>query len=160
MEGWHEFFLGQVGAAAALGGLVFVGVSINLGKIMASAHLPNRAQESLMLLLAILILSSLALVPNLATAGFGAETLGVGAAAWLGGTILHVRTLRLVEREYRRAARASAILGQLVTLTLLAAGLLMALGQDAGPYVLAGGMMAAYFLTFIHAWVLLVEINR
>lgn len=160
MEGWHEFFLGQVGAAAALGGLVFVGVSINLEKIMASAHLPNRAQESLMLLLAVLILSSLALVPGLTTVGLGADTLAVGAVAWLGGSLLHTRTLRVVESEYRRAARASAVLGQLVILTILAAGLLMVFGLDAGPYVLAGAMMAAYFLTFIHAWVLLVEINR
>jgi hypothetical protein len=32
-EGWANFFIAQVGAAAALTGLIFVGVSINLNKI-------------------------------------------------------------------------------------------------------------------------------
>jgi hypothetical protein len=34
MGEWHEFFLAQAGAAGVLTGLVFVGVSINLEKIL------------------------------------------------------------------------------------------------------------------------------
>ena len=34
MGAWHEFFLAQAGAAGVLVGLVFVGVSINLEKIL------------------------------------------------------------------------------------------------------------------------------
>ena len=41
---WTDFFVAQVGATAALEGLVIVAVSINLKQILAYAHLPGRAQ--------------------------------------------------------------------------------------------------------------------
>ena len=40
MEGWGEFYVGEVGAAAALAGLLFVAISINIEKILAVATLP------------------------------------------------------------------------------------------------------------------------
>ena len=36
MSEWHEFFLAEAGVAAVLTGLVFIGVSINLDKIMSN----------------------------------------------------------------------------------------------------------------------------
>ena len=43
MNEWHDFFLAQAGAAGVLTGLVFVGVSINLQKIVSdpSSGLPR-----------------------------------------------------------------------------------------------------------------------
>jgi hypothetical protein len=43
--GWDNFFVAEVGAAAALSGLLFVAVSINLTRILAIPHLPARAAE-------------------------------------------------------------------------------------------------------------------
>jgi hypothetical protein len=160
MDGWQNFYLGQVGAAAALGGLVFVGVSINLAKIMSAPNLPNRAQEALGLLFYILILGSIALVPGLDRTGFGAAALVIGALAWLGVTTLHRRSLGAVDGPFRRPTIAAAVLGQIVTLAIATAGVLMLVGQPAGMYLLVGAILAAYFLIFIHAWVLLVEVNR
>ena len=160
MDGWRDFYLAQVGASAALGGLVFVGVSINLDKIMASPHLPNRALESLMLLLAILTLASLALVPALPPRGFGAEALGVGIVAWAAASILHRRNLTMVEAQFRGPARTAAAIGQAVTLLLAGSGLVALLGFAPGAYGVVAALMLGYLLVFIHAWVLLVEINR
>jgi hypothetical protein len=55
MSEWHEFFLAEAGVAAVLTGLVFIGVSINLDKIMSNpGHgLPGRALEALVLLMAV-----------------------------------------------------------------------------------------------------------
>ena len=63
MNEWHDFFLAQAGAAGVLTGLVFVGVSINLQKIVSdpSSGLAGRAAEALILLVAVLTASVLLL---------------------------------------------------------------------------------------------------
>jgi len=160
MQGWSEFYLGQVGASAALGGLVFVGLSINLAKIMASPHLPDRAMVALVLLLSVLLVASLALAPGQRPSAFGAEALGVGLAAWAGVSWLHARTMRKVEPEFRAAAITGVLLGQACAILLWAGGAQLMAGMVAGAYVLGTGVLLIYVLVFIHAWVLLVEINR
>jgi hypothetical protein len=52
MDQWHDFFLAQAGAAGVLTGLVFVGVSINLQKIVSEpgSGLTGRAAEALIVL--------------------------------------------------------------------------------------------------------------
>jgi len=64
MTGWESFFVAQVGASAAVAGLVFVGVSINLDKILKYVGLPARAMEALVVLILVLVTSSLMLVPG------------------------------------------------------------------------------------------------
>src|SRR5215207_3218831 len=51
MNAWHDFFLAQAAAAGVLTGLVFVGVSINLQKIVSDPRsgLAGRAGEALIL---------------------------------------------------------------------------------------------------------------
>jgi hypothetical protein len=62
-ETWHDFFIAAAGAAAALSGLIFVAVSINLRDILAeekkigSSYLTGRALESLVALLIVLGIS-------------------------------------------------------------------------------------------------------
>jgi hypothetical protein len=61
---WTAFFTAVTGAAAALVGLLFVAVSINLENILKNAMLPARAAETLAVLLFVVISSALALVPQ------------------------------------------------------------------------------------------------
>ena len=56
---WANFFVAEVGASAALLGLLFVSISINLSKILSFRALPNRAFGALLALLAVLVVSSL-----------------------------------------------------------------------------------------------------
>jgi hypothetical protein len=63
-EGWGELFLAEAGASAALGGLLFVAVSINLNRIIALRSLPGAALGAIVLLVAVLMVSTFALVPG------------------------------------------------------------------------------------------------
>ena len=82
MDQWHDFFLAQAGAAGVLTGLVFVAVSINLQKIVSDPRsgLAGRAEEALVLLVAVLVASVLVLVPGQGLGMLGAEVLVVGLA--------------------------------------------------------------------------------
>jgi len=52
---WSDFALAQLGASAALLGLVFVGLSINLRDVIGSTSLVNRAAEAVIALAGVLV---------------------------------------------------------------------------------------------------------
>ena len=93
-EGWGELFLAEAGASAALGGLLFVAVSINLQRIVALRSLPGTALGSIVLLVAVLLDSTFALVPEQPRWLLGAEVLVVGVAAWSILTAIWARARR------------------------------------------------------------------
>ena len=61
---WTDLFVAAAGASAALAGLIFVAVSINVDRILALPGIPNRALQALVQLIAIVILSILMLAPG------------------------------------------------------------------------------------------------
>jgi hypothetical protein len=165
VNAWHDFFLAQAGAAGVLTGLVFVGVSINLQKILSdpSSGLTGRAVEALILLVAVLVASVLGLVPGQGVGVLGAEVLVVGLAAWL--WIVAIQLPRVREWGSMRAdLRASfvvrVVVGQVATLALVIAGIAVLWVGPGGLYWLVAGTVFAILGALADAWVLLVEINR
>jgi hypothetical protein len=61
---WSSFLSAEVSASAALTGLLFVAVSINLARILASRQLTPRVAKALVMLVGILFAASLCLVPG------------------------------------------------------------------------------------------------
>jgi modulator of FtsH protease len=82
MHEWSDFFVAEVGASAALAGLLFVAVSINLGQILKYPHLPIRAIEALAMLLCVLVISTFALVPGQTALVHGLKMSGTGVVTW------------------------------------------------------------------------------
>ena len=165
MNEWHDFFLAQAGAAGVLTGLVFVGVSINLEKIVSdpSFGLTGRAAEALILLVAVLMASVLVLVPGQGAGVLGAEVLVVGLAAWGWIVAIQVPGLRewgTMRPELRSPFVARVVLGQIATLTLVVAGVAVLWVGAGGLYWLVAGTVFAILAALADAWVLLVEINR
>lgn len=165
MDEWHDFFLAQAGAAGVLTGLIFVGVSINLEKIVSQSGygLPGRAAEALILLVAVLTASILLLVPGQGTNLIGAEVLVVGLVAW--GWVLAIQLMRLrgwqtMPSWLRGPFVLRVALAQIATLPLVAAGIVVLAGGLGGLYWLVAGMVFSILVALFDAWVLLVEINR
>jgi hypothetical protein len=157
---WDGFFTAQIGASAALAGLIFVGVSINMSRILALPRLPERALQAIIVLLTVLVLSSLLLVPGESTALMGAEILGVGGVAWAINTWLEVGNLEKIAKQYRRVWLQNTFLGQAALLPYIVGGVAtLAFGAD-GVYFVVPGMMFSYVKAIVDSWVLLIEINR
>ncbi len=49
MEPWANFFLGELGASAALAGLLFVSLSVNQSRILELGRIAARGMAALML---------------------------------------------------------------------------------------------------------------
>ena len=165
MDEWHDFFLAQAAAAGVLTGLVFVGVSINLEKIVSDpdSGLPGRAAEALVLLVAVLIMSTLLLVPGQGKMLVGAEVLALGLIAWLWVGAIHLLRIKdwaTMGPDLRRTFVMRVALGQIASLTLVAAGIAVLISGLGGLYWLVAGTNLAILVALFDAWVLLIEINR
>jgi hypothetical protein len=85
---WTEFYVAAAGASAALAGLVFVAVSINVDRILKFQGLPDRALATVMLLLSVVVVSLVGLIPGQSRSALAGELLGVSlvftvAILWL-----------------------------------------------------------------------------
>ena len=155
MREWTDFFVAEVGASAALTGLLFVAISINLAQILKFKHLPTRAFEALATLLCILFVSTFALVPGQAAFAQGLEIAGTGVVIWLIQTLALFRTRK---SGYESVVRY--FFNQAPPLPFIVGGVLLALGHSSGLYWAVPGTVLCTLAGVYCAWVLLVEIQR
>jgi modulator of FtsH protease len=157
-EAWTDLFVAAAGASAALAGLVFVAVSINIDRIIAGEGLADRALQALFQLLAVVIASLLALAPGQSETALGLELLLVGLAVTGGSFALLARAQAAdLERVGWPARRAVVALG---TVPVAIAGLSLIAETGGGLYWLFAGTILAIIGAVLNAWVLLVEILR
>jgi hypothetical protein len=154
---WHDFFLAAVGASAALLGLLFVTISINLEHILKYPHLPGRAASTLGTLLTVLVICCFGLAPTQPTKAFGWEIVVM--------TLLAGTQILWVSRHRDPANPLTWTIGSLPillvpVLVLLGGGVSLLAGGGGGIYWLLFGTALAFIGASINAWVLLVEILR
>jgi hypothetical protein len=173
-EGWGELFLAAAGATAALSGLIFVGLSVNIRTVLAADKregqnfLTGRALEALAALLIVLVISLVGLVPGIPRGVLAAFILVTGA----GSATSPVRAL-LASRQGASQQGASQQRGVLdallllrlvtaagLTVTLLLAGVTLATGHGGGLYWLPAAFVLAIIIAAVNAWILLVEVLR
>jgi len=165
MDDWHDFFSTAAEAAAALAGLIFVGLSINLQMIMSNPRygLSGRTLEVLVMLVAVLTMAALLLMPGQGTVVVGLEVLVVGIANWaaiLAIQLLQLRNWNSLEATLRTYFVGRIVMGQVATLPFVAAGIAVLSWGKSGLYLLAAGVLLTILVTGANARILLVEINR
>ncbi|HEX3674763.1 MAG TPA: hypothetical protein VHU87_10850 [Rhizomicrobium sp.] len=161
MGSWADFFVAELGAAAALTGLVIVAISINVTRILAHPLLPGRAAETLVAPTGVLVVASCALIPHQPDWLFASELGVIGALMWLIPVWLQARVIGSGESYSSwRFLVPRALLGQFSSLPFLVAAVLIVLGHSSGLYWIVPGVVVSLIVTVINAWVLLVEILR
>jgi hypothetical protein len=81
MQSWSTFYAVSGGAAATLLGLLFVAVSMNAAAVLRDTHGDSQrlAEQAFQNYLTVLLISLLALFPQIKLSEFGASTLGLTA---------------------------------------------------------------------------------
>jgi hypothetical protein len=159
---WSTFFSTEASAAAALAGLIFVSVSINVKKIIEyqSEGVAGRAAEAVALLIGILLISTFGLAPNQSVKVFGVEVLSVGFLLWLMATALTIHRIEVTRRRPWWWLASRSFMAQCATIPFCVAGILLILARPDGIYWLIPGCVFSFLASTISAWVLLIEILR
>lgn len=157
---WSTFLAVQAGASATLTGLVFVAFSINQSKIMEFPGLPGRAMESLLQLLEVFLISTIALVPRQPDQILAIEILTIAIVAW--GVLIGVQVRYLMLRAGHPWSWFvhRFVLGVLGAVPFLVAGVALLMGAPGALYWLVPGFVFSFVAAIVSAWVLLVEILR
>jgi modulator of FtsH protease len=156
---WHELFVATAGAGAALAGLVFVAVSINLERILKFPGLPERALETVLLLLNVVVVSIIGLIPGQDHNALGIELMIVGLVATTAIWMIAFRAKPSGE-EPRMWLTERLVILTWGTLPFVIGGLSILVTSGAGLYWVVFGIVGAIVGAVANAWVLLVEILR
>jgi hypothetical protein len=156
---WHDLLMAVAGASAALAGLLFVAISINLRQILDAAALPPRAASVLGALFLALIVSILALAPGQSSTVLGAELLVCAVPTWIATTYAYARSGR-DEHQNRWQHRIDLTLAQLAVVPFVVAAVSLVVGAGGGLYWLLPAFIFVFITTATKGWVLLVEIKR
>jgi hypothetical protein len=156
---WHDFFVVTGGGAAALAGLVFVAMSINLDVVVANSTHRGRAINMLTGFTAAFTICALALMGGQGHQAVGTEWLVVATVA----AVIYVR-------NYVQAAKGGGIKAELRPDRLTAGvscyvaqiggAVVLILGYVAGLYVAAVGLVVLFALVISGAWLLLVAVHQ
>jgi hypothetical protein len=152
---WNDFFVAVGGGAAALTGLVFVALSLNLDAATRDATHRYRAIGTLTGFVSAFVVCSLALMGHQGHIAVGVEWLTATAAA--GGVYVYgyVQAIRLGQGDIglglpRLATGTAYYLGDTVGAAILIAG------YRAGLYIAATSMIALLAWMITGAWLLIM----
>ncbi|HTD50367.1 MAG TPA: hypothetical protein VK771_07205 [Acidimicrobiia bacterium] len=150
---WHDFFMMVGGAAAALTGLVFVALSLNLGVILGDATHRSRSIGTLTGFAGIFVICALVLMGGQSHVAVGVEWLAVSSAAGF----VYLRPLPRLRRANPTTLTTVRLItgGTLYAAQIVGAGLVL-LDATAGLYVAASAMAVLTVYSVTGAWLLLV----
>ncbi len=157
---WTDFGVAVLGAAAALSGLLFASISINIERIMADSRLPARALHALMMFIVPVVLCICLLTPHQPRGALGAELIVAGVVA----AVVLLRANAPAKRSAQEPASGWLLTRLLpsvcIPLFLIVAGVTLIAQAGGGLYWVAPATLMAVIAGLSNTWVLLVEILR
>jgi hypothetical protein len=161
LSAWATFFQGELGAASALAGLLFVSVSMNQSRILSLGRMADRGLEALAILFLVILVASLPLIPGQPLRLLGGEITILSVMALIATVLLQRVYLKLVEAPHRSATKKMVATNRVAVSVIVLTGLLLLWrGEEAALYLLPVGILLSFFGAGVSAWVLLIEINR
>jgi hypothetical protein len=159
LASWHDALIAAAGSAATLAGLILAAMSVNISAILKIRSMPSRAGSSIGSLIAILVVTIAALVPQ-PLAALGVEVLVVSVASVLMQGLTSWRQLQERPAESWRRIIPKIALSMTQAIPLVVCGILLVEGAETGIYWLIGAALLVFVGSIINAWVMLVEIRR
>ncbi|HUI90085.1 MAG TPA: hypothetical protein VLX61_15305 [Anaerolineales bacterium] len=163
VEGWRDFYHLIGDASAALLGLLFVSLSLNVRAVTRTGNAGLRllAVQAFISYLSTLMFAVIFLIPNQGPMGLGLPMMGIGLIV-LSVTVFRIReTRRGGSRPWNRGRLAFRFA---VPLVCFAAVLMIAvsvlLGQTAGLYWFVPVVIVLFWIASINAWELLLRLGK
>lgn len=153
---WQVFFGTVAGAAAALSGLLFVALSVNLTLVRQAAY-RARAREALSGLLVLVVLAVIVLVPGQGRLTLGGELLGGGLLLEAFGVHLQSETISSLPDERRGPWAVRLVPIHLATLAIPVAGASLLLNRFGGLLWLVLTVLIYLLWATANAWALIVQ---
>lgn len=152
---WNNFFLVAGGGSAALTGLVFVAISVNLRDVLKDATHTYRAINMLNGFTGVFVLSCLALVGHQTHQSIGVEWLLVALLAGAINTNGYIRGFSLTGSRYalnlfRIAGGSACYLGQVIGAAVFF------FGVNWGVYLAAIALTLNFYFLISGSWLLIV----
>ena len=154
---WQNFFVMVGGGAAALAGLVFIAMSINLSIITRDATHKNRAIATLTGFTAIFIICGLALIGNQNYQSIGIEWLVVTLVPMITYIRVYVRAKK-IGRSPVGLSIGRFFMGTTCYLAQIIGSVLLISGYVAGLYVASAAMVLSFAFFISAAWLLIVGV--
>ncbi len=159
---WHDYFITVAQVSATLAGLLFVGLTISLGHVLAGNGYMSRAFVALFLQFEMLLIGIFGIVPGQPVWVVGGEFIVTGLAI-LAGTSVFVANFPEDPNSVlgsRGPHTVRMVLSWIGTLCPVAAGAGIIAGWPSALYFLVPAQIACLYLSIGNAWVFAVEIPR
>jgi hypothetical protein len=154
---WTTMYGAVAGSAAALAGLLFVALTVNLPRILPDASHVARAREALGGLLSLLVLAILILIPGQPRAALGIELLCLAGALAAVSVRLQGQTIRRLQPGRRAHWAVRMLPVNLATAAIVVAGGSLIAGSGGGLYWLPATVLVYFLRSALNAWILVVE---
>jgi modulator of FtsH protease len=157
---WQPLWTTVAASSAALLGLLFVALSVNLRAIVDKPEHTARAREALGQLLVLLVLSIFALVPGQDRQVLGAEFLVFGGLIIALSIYLEGQTLKRIEIGRRSRWLLRDMVFNVGILGIPVTGTSLVLGRYGGLFWLVPTVLIFFVWSSTNAWVLTLSAAR